>query len=422
MRSIIQARSARTSMKTDTLPPKTVISPNTFVDTLPLPTSYEDAVTGPYRAYWSKALAEELANLREHHVWRVQRLPKHARPIKGKFVFKWKPNENNTLKKAKVRFTMKGYSQKKDVHYKKTYASVAALMAVYLTCIIAVELDYALHQTDLKAAYLTAPIEPGIEMFLDPPPGVHVQKGMGLRVCQALYGSMQGAARLDVYKEQRLTQAGFQRSCAESSLYFMSSASPFRLVIVCTVVDDFLIVCADKHMPAIKQKLRDIWVVTDGGPARWFLNLKISRDRRNGVMKIDQSSYAELKLRQFNLENDPSPLLPMQPHLKLTKSMAPVSVEGKEAMAKIPYRAMTGSANYFRMTRPDMAVASSINSQSNRAWDPQHVKAIKQELRYAGGTKHWGIGFAKNGARSKTWTKMGHRSLGGCCARSVSKH
>ena len=64
---------------------------------------------------------------------------------------------------------MKGFLQHKGRDYKKTYASVAALMmTVYLclTCIVGVLNDFAIHQTNLAAAYLTVSIEPDIEMFL----------------------------------------------------------------------------------------------------------------------------------------------------------------------------------------------------------------------------------------------------------------
>ena len=63
---------------------------------------------------------------------------------------------------------------------------------------------------------------------------------------------------------------------------------------------------------------------------------------------------------------------------------------------------MTGSLNYFRLTRPGMAVVSSINSQSNTNYNHKNVEAAKHELRYAGGSKHWGIGFAKSGATLST--------------------
>lgn len=46
-----------------------------------------------------------------------------------------------------------------------------------------------------------------------------------------------------------------------------------------------------------------------------------------------------------------------------------------------------------------MAVASSINSQANNCYGPKNVCAVKHELRYAGGTKHWGIGFARSGTK-----------------------
>ena len=193
MRRIIRARSARKRQKrapNQPLVPEIIIGPKVKVDTLPLPKSYEDAITGPYRRYWIKACAEELANLRSNRVWRLEKLPRSARKIKGKFVFKWKPKADGTLDKAKARFTMKGYTQQKGIHYDKTYASVAALMTICLTTIIGVELDYVIHQTDLKAAYLTAPLEPDVQMFIEPPPGVNVPDGFGLHVVQALYGSM----------------------------------------------------------------------------------------------------------------------------------------------------------------------------------------------------------------------------------------
>ena len=53
---------------------------------------------------------------------------------------------------------------------------------------------------------------------------------------------------------------------------------------------------------------------------------------------------------------------------KLSEDMAPANDKAKAAMDKLPYRVMTGSLNYFRMTRPDMAVATSVNSQVNNCY------------------------------------------------------
>ena len=138
------------------------ISSDTFVDSLPLPKNYDDAVLGPYRDYWIPAIAEELENLRNYKVWRQEIMPKNAIPIRGKFVFKWKPNSKNRLEKAKARFTMQGCRQLKGIHYRKTYAPVAFASSLRLVLKLGVDLDYCLDVTDLKAAYLTAHLEPNI--------------------------------------------------------------------------------------------------------------------------------------------------------------------------------------------------------------------------------------------------------------------
>ena len=170
-------------------------------------------------------------------------------------------------------------------------------------------------------------------------------------------------------------------------------------------------------MEDIKALLRTIWTITDHGPADWFINLRISRDRRNGIMKIDQTAYAETKARAFGLAEDAGPILPMPPSLKLTKAMVPDNEHDREEMQKIPYRSMTGSINYFRLTRPDLTVASSICSQANNDWGAKHVHAAKQILRYAHRHKHWGIGFAKSGVKDlqtewilQVWVDASHAS------------
>ena len=196
-----------------------MIPKDTFVDTLPLPKDYDDAITGPYRNYWIPAIAEEMQNLRNYKVWKVQKMSHGVIPIKGKLVFKWKADDKNHLAKAKVRFTMKGCSQIRGLHYLKTYAPVAFASSIRLTLKLGVDLDYCLDTTDIKAAYLSAYLEPDITLFIDPPPGVDVPEGYGFRLIKALYGSMQGANRLDAHNHNVLESLGFTRMASEISIY-----------------------------------------------------------------------------------------------------------------------------------------------------------------------------------------------------------
>ena len=380
------------------LVPAVVIPPNTFVDTLPLPKSYEDAILGPYRNYWIPAIAAELTNLRNYGVWREEPLPEGVLPVKGKFVWKWKPDSNNHLLKAKVRFTMQGCRQLKGLHYKKTYAPVAYAQSIRLAVKLAVDLDYCIDVTDLEAAYLTADIEPDISLFIEPPPGIDVPDNWGLRLLKALYGSMQGAQRLDVLKHVSLENLGFKRMASETSVYMMPMDSVLGLVLLVTIVDDFVIIAKNRTIMAeIKHRLSTVWKITDQGPAKWVLNLRIRRDRPAGILKIDQQAYVEKKLREFGLEKLPGKKLPMRTDHKLSVTMCPTTPAEKQAASRLPYRSRTGSLNYLRLTRPDMSCCNSILSQFNKNYGQQHFDATTHAWLYAGMHKHWGLVMRKSG-------------------------
>lgn len=394
-----------------------VISPGTFVDRLPRPKSYEDAVTGPYRNYWILAIAAELQNLKHYKVWRKEKMPKGIIPIRGKFVFKWKPDQHGHLLKAKARFTMQGCRQIKDVHYRKTYAPVAYAASLRMVLKLAVDLDYEIHVTDLKAAYLTAFLEPDITLFLEPPPGVDVEEGFGLRLIRALYGSMQGAQRLDVLKHKALRKLKYTRMSAETSVYFTPHDSDLGLSIIATIVDDFTIIARDMPtMREIKRRLRTVWKLTDQGPAKWMLNLRIRRDRPAGILKLEQSTYINKKLREYGIDGLPPKRLPMKPTLKLSTSMCPTTESERAEALKPPYRSRTGGLNYLRLTRPDMCCTNSILSQFNKRWGQPHYDATTHAWQYAGGTSEWGLIFRKSGwklgqkARAVVWVDAGFAS------------
>ncbi|KAL7287222.1 hypothetical protein TKK_0018653 [Trichogramma kaykai] len=68
-----------------------------------VPSTYEEAVTGPHAAQWTQAIREELAAHGENGTWSyVPRNPAKA-PIKSKWVFKVIDNTQDSLPKFKAR-------------------------------------------------------------------------------------------------------------------------------------------------------------------------------------------------------------------------------------------------------------------------------------------------------------------------------
>ena len=184
-------------------------------------------------------------------------------------------------------------------------------------------------------------------MFIDPS-CVPVEKGYGLRVTRALYGSRQGAQRLDVMKHATLEKMGYSRMKAETSIYYTLPPHKFGLSIIGTVSDDFAIVAKTPEISAaIKRGISSVWKVTDKGPIKWMLNMRIRRDRPNGILKIEQSAYVEQKLREYKLDKLPPKRLPMAPHKPFSAQQCPVTEEERREAAELPYRSRTGSLNYL---------------------------------------------------------------------------
>ena len=282
---------------------------------------------------------------------------------------------------------------------------------------IGVELDYEIDTTDLECSYLACYLEPEYTVFMDAPPGVPVEKGFGLRVVRALYGSRQGAQRLDAMKHATFNNMGFTRMKAETSIYYTLPPSRFGFSVVGTVSDDFAIVAKTPAISAeIKKGLSAVWKVTDKGPIKWMLNMRIRRDRPKGILKIEQSAYVEQKLRQYGLDKLPPKKLPMAPTKDFSAAQCPKTPEEKREAAELPYRSRTGSLNYLRLTRPDMCCTNSILAQRNKLWGKAHYDATTHAFQYAGGEKHWGLLLRKNGwrlgekLRATVWVDAGHGS------------
>lgn len=142
-------------------------------------------------------------------------------------------------------------------------------------------------------------------------------------------------------------------------------------------------------MKEIKRRLATAWTISDKGPIKWVLNLRVKRDRPAGLMKLEQSAYVERKMREFGIDHLPAKSLPMRPTDRMSVSMCPKTEADKAAALKLPYRSRVGSLNYLRLTKPDMMCCNSILSQFNKEWGQPHYDATTYAWQYANAYKHW---------------------------------
>ncbi|XP_046868715.1 uncharacterized protein LOC124461204 [Drosophila willistoni] len=100
---------------------------------VPIPSTYEDAISGPYRSQWQEAMDKEFGALGD-------------------------------IERFKARLVAKGCSQQFGVNYTDTYAPVCRLESVRFVLAVASELDLYLHQMDVCTAYLNSDLEGTVYM------------------------------------------------------------------------------------------------------------------------------------------------------------------------------------------------------------------------------------------------------------------
>ncbi len=99
---------------------------------------------------------------------------------------------------------------------------------------------------------------------------------------------------------------------------------------------------------------------------------------------------------------------PADPHVRLSKEMAPSTRAEQLIMEHIPYQQAVGCLNYLtQTTRPDIAFA--VNQVSRYCHNPgsQHWEAVKNIFAYLKGTIRYGLCYGGNSG-STTTPLIGH--------------
>lgn len=161
-----------------------------FISTLDstyTPQNFDEDVKIPE---WKAAVEEEIKALEKNGTWQFSHLPQGKKAVGCKWIFSVKYNADGSINRYKARLVAKGFTQSYGVDYEETYASVAKLNSVCVLLTLAVNLDWPLHQLDIKNAFLNGELE---DVFMRIPPGLETSENSG-KVCKlkrSLYGLKQ---------------------------------------------------------------------------------------------------------------------------------------------------------------------------------------------------------------------------------------
>ncbi|CAM8944651.1 unnamed protein product [Rhodiola kirilowii] len=99
-------------------------------------------------------MKEELMSIEKNNTWSLVNLPQGNKVIGVKWIFRSKFDENGNLDKYKAKLVAKGYSQQFGIDYQEVFAPVARIETVRTIVAQDVQLEWRIHQLDVKSAFL----------------------------------------------------------------------------------------------------------------------------------------------------------------------------------------------------------------------------------------------------------------------------
>lgn len=307
-------------------------------------------------------------------------------------MFTIKTNENGEPSRFKARLVARGFMQKEGIDFEETYAPVAKLSTVRILLATSLQKGFAVHQMDVKTAFLRGSIEE--DVYIKVPDGFNESDDVVYKLLKALYGLKQAPRCWNREFNAFIKSLGFVRSKHDPCLYVLFNGDD--VVYLLLYVDDILI--AAKRIELInklKRKLKKKFEMVDLGEVKSFLGIKINYDCKNGVLELSQAGAIDKLLEKFQMNECRSVQTPMVPNQNLVPSIK------KKPLDK-PYRELIGSLMYIMLaTRPDLCYVVAYLSRFQDKADENHWNALKNVLKYLKGTKNYGLCYKRNvGAES----------------------
>jgi len=91
-------------------------------------------------------------------------LPKKAKLIGSKWIFKKKYRSNGSIDTYKARLVAKGFTQKHNIDYFDTFALVTRISSIWVLLALAATNKLVIHQMDVKTTFLNGDLEEEIYM------------------------------------------------------------------------------------------------------------------------------------------------------------------------------------------------------------------------------------------------------------------
>jgi hypothetical protein len=199
--------------------------------------------------------------------------PLRVHPITCKWVYKVKTRSDGSLECCKARLVARGFQQEQGRDYDETFAHVAHMTTIHTLIAVASVWKWSISQLNVKNAFLNDELRE--DVYMHPPPGYSIPKGMVCHLRRSLYGLKQAPRAWFQRFAYVVTAAGFSVSAHDPT--FFVHVSPRGWTLLLLYVDDMIITGDDpEYIAFVTARLSDQFLMFDLSLLRCFLRIEIS--------------------------------------------------------------------------------------------------------------------------------------------------
>jgi hypothetical protein len=357
--------------------------PKIHTDDLPAPPKdWNEMLHHPHKESFHRAMAIELKAIYEKGTYQLIERPNDAaiQILPLKWIYTYKFDEDGFLTKHKARICVRGDLQRISPEEKRAATLATNSARAILALVAAFDLD--MRQFDAVNAFLNSTIDEEVYTWM---PKGFTKPNMIWKLQRALYG-LRKSPRLWQKEATRVLLKLNLQPIPEDPCVFVTHD-----IIIFFYVDDIIIVnhpSAHRRTEAIIEGLHKHWELRSLGEARWFLNIRILRDREAKKLWLCQDSYIANTAVKYHLTDGRKFTTPL-----IVDDLKPY--DGKASKEEVLlYQQKVGSAQYATtITRPDAAKATSKLAEFLMNPSPNHMRAIDRVIAYLYHSRHLAIEY-----------------------------
>jgi hypothetical protein len=237
---------------------------------------------------WTQAIKEEIEALLKNDTWALVPPPEGRKAVGCKWVFSVKHKAVRSIERYKARLVAKGYTLTYGVDYWETFSPVGKLSTLRILLSLATNLDWPLHQFDVKNAFLHGDLKE--EVYMDLPPGniTSPETKVVCKLQQVLYGLKQSPRAWFGWFSMAMRKYRFKQSYLDHTLFIKHKLSKVIVLIVC--MDDMIITRDEKEeISRLQNELASKFEMKNLGGLKYFLRIEVARS--NEGIFLSQRNY-----------------------------------------------------------------------------------------------------------------------------------